>query len=404
MTASPAQTQASRAPLKGLRVIEFAEVLAGPWIGQTLGDLGADVIKVERPRGDVTRKWGPPFLALSPDQDEERCAAYFCACNRSKRSIVLNLHDEDDRSLAHRLCRGADVVLQNFRPGGADAYGLDYPTLRKANPRLIYCAVSGFGQDGPKAPLPGYDYLIQALSGLMSVTGAPETGPQKVGVAVGDIIAGLYGVIATLVALHERERSGEGQMVDVALLDSLVGVMANQALNALVSGIAPNPMGNRHPNIVPYQTFALADAPVVIAVGTDTQFAALCKLLSCDSIVDDPRFANNAARVENHDALQSLLARRLGRWHRADFLKEAQALSIPCAPIMNLCETFNDPQVIHRAMEISCQGVPGVRSPLSFSKSRLRLDIPPPKLGQDSQTIRDEMEPPSLTHPAGEAS
>ena len=271
-----------QAPVAGLRVVEFARILAGPWIGQTLADLGADVVKVEAPGGDDTRSWGPPFV---PGIDGDHLsAAYFHACNRGKRSIVLDFSTEHGRDAARRLAADADVVIENFKLGGLKKYGLDYESLSALNPRLVYCSITGFGQDGPYAHRAGYDYIVQGLGGIMDLTGDPQGEPQKVGVAFADIFTGLYGVIAIQAALAQRERTGRGQHIDMALLDCMTGVLANQALNYLVSGASPHRMGNAHPNIAPYQVFAVADGHIILAVGNDGQFARLCEALGLSLI------------------------------------------------------------------------------------------------------------------------
>ena len=281
--------------LAGVRVVELARILAGPWIGQTLADLGADVVKVESPEGDDTRRWGPPFI----ETGGERAAAYFHGCNRGKRSIVADFATERGREIVRRLAARSDVLIENFKVGGLKKFGLDYESLKRLNPRLVYCSVTGFGQTGPYAERAGYDFLIQGMSGYMDVTGDPNGEPQKVGVAVCDLFTGLYGVIAIEAALIERERSGRGQQIDLALFDTMGAMLANQAMNYLASGVAPRRMGNAHPNIAPYQTFPVADGYVIVAVGNDGQFARLCATLGLEPLAADERFATNAARVAN---------------------------------------------------------------------------------------------------------
>ena len=280
--------------LAGLKVVELARILAGPWIGQTLADLGAEVIKVESPEGDVTREWGPPWI----DVEGERSAAYFHACNRGKRSIVVDFSTAEGQETIRRLVAGADVLIENFKVGGLKKYGLDYESLAAINPRLVYCSVTGFGQDGPYASRAGYDFMIQGMSGIMDLTGAPDGEPQKIGVAFADIFTGVYGVVAIQAALLQRERTGRGQHIDMALLDTMTGVLANQAMNFLASGIAPKRLGNAHPNIAPYQTFAVADGHLIVAVGNDQQFSRFCKVLGLDELPADPHFATNRARVK----------------------------------------------------------------------------------------------------------
>ena len=302
------------APHAGLRVVELARILAGPWIGQTLADLGADVIKVEAPEGDDTRRWGPPFVAGA--NGDALDAAYFHCCNRGKRSVVADFNSADDLRLVHALVDRADVLIENFRTGGLKRFGLDYDSVRARNPRIVYCSVTGFGQDGPYARRPGYDAIIQGMSGMMSITGAADGPPQKVGVAIADIFTGVYGVIGVQAALAQRERTGLGQQVDMALLDSMVAVLANQAMNFFISGEAPRRMGSSHPNLVPYQDFSAADGPMMVAVGSDGQFAKLCALLGRPELGADERFRSNAARVRHRGELVPLLQTLIGSRRR----------------------------------------------------------------------------------------
>ncbi|QKV20020.1 CaiB/BaiF CoA transferase family protein [Oricola thermophila] len=372
-------------PLAGLRVLELARILAGPWIGQTLADLGADVIKVESPEGDDTRRWGPPFI----ERDGEKAAAYFHACNRGKRSVTADFRNEDDLALVRRLAAEADVVVENFKLGGLAKFGLDYASLSADNPRLVYCSVTGFGQDGPYAPRAGYDFLVQGMGGIMDLTGDPDGEPQKVGVAFADIFTGLYGVIAIQAALAERERTGKGKHVDMALLDCMTGVLANQAMNYLASGVAPRRMGNAHPNIAPYQTFAVSDGWVIVAVGNDGQFGRLCGVLGLEGVADDPRFATNSERVANRSALTAMISERTGHWRRDDLLAALEEAVVPAGPINTVADVFSDPQVIHRGMRIEPGGVPGVRTPISFAGAPAPVsDRPSPKLGEHSAEIR----------------
>ena len=363
-------------------------MLAGPWIGQTLADLGADVIKVESPAGDETRHWGPPFI----ERNGERNAAYFHCCNRGKRGLVADLKTADGLRAVQKLAARADVLVENFRVGALAKYGLDYPTLSRANPRLVVCSISGFGQDGPDAALPGYDFLVQAAGGLMSVTGAADGEATKVGVAFADLFTALYGVVAIQAALRAREKSGRGQHIDISLMDSMVGVMANQAMNYLATGTPPGRLGNMHPNIAPYQSLPVADGAVIVAVGNNRQFAALCGLLGIPAAAADARFADNAARVENRGALTALLAEKMARWTRADFLAAAREADVPAAAVNNLAEVFAQPQVRHRGMRIEVDGVPGVRTPVAFSDSALTMDRPSPNLGEHSEEILRELE------------
>ncbi|KGJ07392.1 CaiB/BaiF CoA transferase family protein [Paracoccus sphaerophysae] len=371
------------APLKGLRVVELARILAGPWIGQTLADLGAEVIKVEAPEGDDTRRWGPPFLDRPlPDGGTERVAAYFHAANRGKTSITCDFGDPDDLTRLKELIATADVVVENFKVGGLRKFGLDYETLAAANPRLIYASVTGFGQDGPRATQPGYDFLIQGMCGIMDLTGEPGAEPQKVGVAWIDIFTGLYGVIGIQAALAERERSGLGQRVDLSLLDVGVAVLANQAMNYLVGGTVPSRLGNAHPNIVPYQVFPASDGHVIVACGNDRQFAGLCRALALGPLATDPAYATNPARVTNRAVLCPLIAVATSARSRADIIAALEREGVPVGPINSVADALAEPQVIARGLQIAPEGIPGLRTPIAFSRSALILDRAAPMLGQ----------------------
>lgn len=373
-------------PYAGLRVLELARVLAGPWIGQTLADLGAEVIKVESPEGDETRRWGPPFLENADGSAAD--AAYFHSCNRGKESLVLDFRKADDRERVVRLACEADVLIENFKVGGLAKYGLDYASLAPLNPALVYCSISGFGQDGRYADRPGYDFVAQAMSGLMDVTGEPGRPPQKVGVAVADIVTGLYGLIGIQAALAERARSGRGQRVDVALLDSTIGILANQAMNRLIGNLTPTRMGNAHPNIAPYQEFRAADGFIVIAVGNDTQFRCLCQALGCAPLADDPRFAGNRARVRNRLALEQALAPLIAALSRQDALTRLESAGVPCGPINTVAEALCDPNTRERGMVVDCPAegyrgtsIPGLPTPIHFSRSNTNMPRPAPRLG-----------------------
>lgn len=379
---------AGEAPLSGLRVIELARILAGPWIGQTLADLGADVIKVESPQGDDTRGWGPPFITV----EGETSAAYFHACNRGKRSITADFTTEEGRALVHRLVRDADVVVENFKVGGLAKYGLDYETLREINPRLIYCSVTGFGQTGPYARRAGYDFMIQGMGAIMDLTGEPDGAPQKTGVAFVDIFTGLYGVIAIQAALLQRQHTGLGQHVDMALFDCITGVLANQAMNYLASGVSPHRLGNAHPNIAPYQTFAVADGFVIVAVGNDGQFGRLVRVLGLDLLAADARFATNADRVANREALTALLGEAIATWQRDALLAALEEQGVPAGPINTVADVFADPQIKARGMRIDPQGVPGVRTPITLSGASLALDRRSPGIGEHTAEILAELE------------
>lgn len=383
-------------PLAGLKVVELARILAGPWMGQVLADLGADVIKIESPAGDDTRQWGPPFVERG--SGDGRDAAYFHSCNRGKRSVTADLGKSRDLDMVLALIRRADVLVENFKLGGLRRFGLDYPSVHAINPKLVYCSITGFGQDGPYAQRPGYDAIIQAMSGIMSMTGEADGAPQKMGVAFADIFAGLYGVIAIQAALAQRQRSGKGQHVDISLLDCMVGVLANQNLNYLVSGQAPGRLGSAHPNIVPYQVFAVADGRIMLAVGNDAQFARLCKLLSLPELAHDPRYETNAARVQHREQLVPALAATFASWSRADILLKLQEHGIPAGPLNTLDQVFKDPQVRHRKLQIGMPQsdstqppIPGVRTPIIFSDASLQLTRPSPALGQHNAEIRQEI-------------
>lgn len=379
-------------PLAGLKVLELARILAGPWIGQTLADLGAEVIKVESPQGDDTRTWGPPFVE---GEDGERLdAAYFHACNRGKKSVVLDFTTPEGQEAVRRLAAQSDVLVENFKVGGLDKYGLDYESLKAVNPRLVYCSVTGFGQDGPYAHRAGYDYIVQGMSGIMDLTGEPEREPQKIGVAFADIFTGLYGVIAIQAALAQRERTGRGQRIDMALLDCMTGVLANQALNFLVSGKAPKRLGNAHPNIAPYQVFPVADGHLIVAVGNDRQFVRFANLLGREDIGADPRFATNALRVANRDVLTEALSAETVRFERDRLLALLEAEGVPGGPINTVADVFDDPQIIHRKMRVDLahsgardRTAPGVRTPIVFSDASLALTRGAPRLGEHTQEI-----------------
>lgn len=374
-------------PLQGLRVIELARILAGPWIGQTLADLGADVIKVESPQGDDTRQWGPPFV----EHKGEESAAYFHCCNRGKRSVVVDFRTEEGQAIVRELVQDADVLIENFKLGGLEKYGLDYASLSALNPRLIYCSVTGFGQTGPYAARPGYDFLVQGMGGAMSVTGAADGEPQKMGVAFADIFTGLYGVIGIQSALTERERSGRGQQIDLSLLDSMVGVMANQATNHLIGGLNPTRMGNAHPTIVPYQVFATGDGHVIVAGANDGQYQRLCDVLEVPELATDERFLSNSGRVQNREVLVALLAGKIAAWEKQAFLAALEKAGVPCGSINTVAEVFADPHVKARGLQIEPEGIPGVRTPLVFSESSLALDRASPRLGEHTEEVLQEL-------------
>jgi crotonobetainyl-CoA:carnitine CoA-transferase CaiB-like acyl-CoA transferase len=364
-------------PLTGLKVVELARILAGPWAGQLLADLGADVIKVERPEvGDDTRQWGPPF---APDG----ASAYFHSCNRGKSSVAIDLETAEGQAQVRALASEADVLIENFKLGGLARYGLDHPSLSALNPRLVYCSITGFGQTGPYAARAGYDFIIQGMGGAMSLTGEPDGAPQKSGIAYADLFTGLYASVAILAALRERERSGRGAHIDMALLDTQVAVLANQALNWMVSGDVPTRMGNGHANLVPYQAFRVADGEMIVAVGNDAQFERLCALLGRPELAEDPRFRTNPCRVVNRAILIPLLeAAMLGRG-REELTGALDSAGIPAGPINAVDAVFADPQVVHRGLRIE-GGAPGLASPIVIDGKRQVAELPAPRLGEAS--------------------
>lgn len=373
------------APLAGLKVVELARILAGPWAGQTLSDLGADVIKVESPEGDDTRKWGPPFV----DRDGETSAAYFHSCNRGKRSITVDFRDQAGQDTVRALVADADILIENFKVGGLAKYGLDYASLAGLDPRLIYCSITGFGQTGPYAHRAGYDFIIQGMSGLMSITGEPDHQPQKVGVAVTDIFTGLYSAIAILSAVHQRQTTGKGQYIDMALLDVATAITANQAMNYLTTGTAPRRLGNAHPNLTPYQVFDCSDGWIIIATGNDAQYRRLCALLGVPALAVDPAFLTNAGRIANRDDLTRQLTDATRGFSKADLLSACEAQGVPAGPINDLAEVFDDPQVVHRGLHTELEGVPTVRPPFHFSDAEISLTHPSPNLDEHGDEIRD---------------
>ena len=370
-------------PLEGLKVIELARILAGPWAGQTLADMGATVIKVEAPSGDDTRKWGPPFI----ENDGETTAAYFHSCNRGKQSVVIDFRTVEGQAALHKLLADADVLIENFKVDGLAKYGLDYATLKTKFPKLIYCSITGFGQTGPYAHRAGYDYIIQGMSGLMSVTGEPDGQPQKVGVAVTDIFSGLYTSTAVLAAVQQRHATGEGQHIDIALFDVATAVMANQAMNYLATGNAPKRLGNAHPNIVPYQVFACADGHFIIASGNDGQFQKLCALLGAPKIAFQPEFATNEDRLNNREALTLILTDLMAGRTKADLLSACESQGVPAGPINDMEDVFADPQIIARGMQVDLDGVPSVRMPVVFSDSDTTPKRPAPTLGANQDLL-----------------
>lgn len=365
-------------PLAGLKVVELARILAGPWAGQILADLGAEVIKVEAPEGDDTRRWGPPFI----EREGDRSAAYFHGTNRGKTSVTADFRTPEGQQKVRDLIADADILIENFKVGGLAKYGLDFASLSALNPRLIYCSVTGFGQTGPYAHRAGYDYIIQGMSGLMSVTGEPSGQPQKVGVAVTDIFTGIYAATAILAAVEMRHRTGRGQHIDMALMDVAVAIMANQAMNYLATGQAPVRMGNAHPNLVPYAVFDCADGWIIIATGNDAQYRRLCQVLGLPALAEAPDYATNADRIRNREALTAALSAVTRGMQRDDLLAALEAEGVPAGPINDMQDVFADPQVIARQMQITPEGIPGVRLPVVFSEAELATDRASPRLGQ----------------------
>ncbi len=382
--------------LSHIRVLDLSRVLAGPWAGQILADLGAEVVKVEQPgKGDDTRGWGPPFLKDEQGRDTTE-SAYFLSANRGKKSVTIDITRAEGQALVRRLAANSDILLENFKVGGLAKYGLDYDSLKGLHPGLIYCSITGFGQTGPYRDRPGYDFMIQGMGGLMSITGEPDNrpggGPQKVGVALADVLTGMYATVAVLAALAHRDQTGVGQHVDLALLDVQLACLANQAMNYLASGQPPGRLGNAHPNIVPYQTFATRDGYIIVAVGNDQQFARLCNLVGRPELANDVRFASNAARVRNRTGLIPTLEDILAKKSSETWLRRLEQAGIPAGPINTLDKVFANPQVQHRGMRVDLPhalagSVPLVASPLNFSATPICYDRAPPTLGQDTDEV-----------------
>ncbi|MCC2610445.1 CaiB/BaiF CoA transferase family protein [Neorhizobium petrolearium] len=383
-------------PLSGIRVIELARILAGPWAGQVLADMGADVIKVENPDGgDDTRAWGPPFV--EGKNGENLSAAYYHSTNRGKRSITVDFKTEEGQEIVRRLVATADVLIENFKLGGLMKYGLDYESLRKINPKLIYCSITGFGQNGPYASLAGYDYIVQGMSGFMSITGEPDGEPMKAGVAIADIFTGVYAVTAIQAALIHAIRTGEGQHIDMALLDVQAGVLANQNMNYLISGKAPVRLGNAHPNISPYEVVPTEDGHLILAVGNDGQFRRFCRLLGIEQVAEDERFATNKARVANRGEVRRLVVAETMKWKKAHLLAACGENAIPAGPINSIAEMFDDPQVKARGLRIDLEAadgtvIAGVRNPIVLSETPLAYHRPSPALGEHTADVLAELE------------
>ncbi|UTL91319.1 CaiB/BaiF CoA transferase family protein [Pseudomonas fluorescens] len=386
--------------LSHLRVLDLSRVLAGPWSGQILADLGADVIKVERPgSGDDTRSWGPPFLKDAEGENTSE-AAYYLSANRNKRSVTIDLTQPEGQRLVRELAAKSDIVIENFKVGGLAAYGLDYPSLKAINPKLIYCSITGFGQTGPYAKRAGYDFMIQGLGGLMSLTGRPDgddgAGPVKVGVALTDILTGLYSTVAILAALAYRDQHGVGQHVDMALLDVQVACLANQAMNYLTTGSPPRRLGNAHPNIVPYQDFPTADGDFILTVGNDGQFRKFAEVAGQPQWADDPRFATNKQRVANRAELIPLIRQATVFKTTAEWVSQLEAAGVPCGPINDLAQMFQDPQVLARGLAVTMPhalagSVPQVASPIRLSETPVEYRRAPPLLGEHTEAVLSDV-------------
>ncbi|MEX3010137.1 CaiB/BaiF CoA transferase family protein [Hoeflea sp. TYP-13] len=384
------------APLKGFRVLELARVLAGPWAGQMLADLGADVIKVENPDGgDDTRQWGPPFLAT--EDGENLGAAYFHGTNRGKRSVTADLRDKDDLEFVRKLAARSDVLIENFKTDGLKKYGLDYAALRNINPKLVYCSITGFGHTGPYAGNAGYDFIIQGMSGFMSITGEKEGSPMKAGTAIADLFTGIYAVAAIQAALINVMKTGKGQHIDMSLLDTQAAVLANQNMNYLATGISPQRLGNIHPNISPYEVVPTLDGHLILAVGNDGQFARACKVLGLEEMAEDAKFSTNKARVANREELHTRICEKTELFERDELLSLCEAKAVPVGPINSIGEMFDDPQIKARGLKLELDDghgtkIPGVASPMRMSETPLRYERTSPRLGEHNDEVRAELE------------
>lgn len=382
-------------PLKGIRVIELARILAGPWAGQVLADMGADVIKVENPEGgDDTRTWGPPFV--ESNEGDNLSAAYYHATNRGKRSILVDFRTSEGQETIRRLVKTADVVIENFKRGGLDKYGLDYQSLKAINPKIIYCSITGFGQNGPYADFAGYDYIVQGMSGFMSITGEPDGQPMKAGVAIADVFTGVYSVTAIQAALIHALKTGEGQFIDMALFDVQSAVLANQNMNYLISGKSPTRLGNAHPNISPYEVVPTADGHLILAVGNDGQFQRLCKILGLEGVADDERYSTNKARVAHKQDVRRIVSTETLKWQKSDLLSACETNAVPAGSINSIEEMFADPQIKARELRVDLEVadgtiIPGVRTPIVMSATPLTYTRPSPRLGEHHDEVMAEL-------------
>ena len=370
-------------PLEGVKVIELARILAGPWAGQTLSDLGAEVVKVESLEGDDTRRWGPPFV----ENGDDTSASYFHSCNRGKKSICVDFKTKEGQNIIKKLVMKADVLIENFKVDSLRKYGLDFASLIKINPKLIYCSITGFGQTGPYAHRAGYDYIIQGMSGLMSITGEPNGQPQKMGVAVTDILTGLYSVTAILSAIIQRDKTGKGQHIDMALLDVATAVTANQGMNFLTTGKVPHRIGNGHQNLAPYQVFDCKDGHIIIATGNDAQYQRLCAILNLEEIAMSELFLTNADRLKNRSLLIEKLSCKTTKFLKKDLLEACEKQGIPAGPINDMSEVFDDPQVVYRGLSKEIDNIPTILSPFRFSDSKMQISKTSPKLGENTDEI-----------------
>ncbi len=382
-------------PLQGVMVLDLSRVLAGPWVGQNLADLGAEVIKIEALDGDDTRGWGPPFVKDAAGRDT-RESAYFLSANRGKKSVAVNLQTEEGRAIVRQIAVKSNVLIENFKVGGLKKYGLDYARLKAVNPELVYCSITGFGQDGPYAQRPGYDVMLQGMGGLMDITGDPAGPPTKVGVAVVDLIAGMYATSAVLAAIYHWTQTRRGQHIDISLLDCQMAMLANQALNHLVGGKPPTRMGNGHPNLVPYQPFRAADGYFILAVGNDRQFADFCRVAGLEHLAADPRYAGNAGRVRHREALIPSIEAATLRRERAAWIRLLEEAKVPCGPINRIDEAFDHPQVRHRGLRLELAHpvagvVPGVANPMRFSDTAIEYGNAPPLCGQHTDEVLGEL-------------